>query len=193
MGSVIASYVFYVFCIHPAIFKERRVSAIFLNFILKRMVKLFEVNIKGVSDSLNLNSTCEDVKVAFLKLAPYKQNAPLIIKVSPQVIYSDWFSYFNDCNESIKENLVKLMDSKLIIDIEVIYLLNKINDCGWFMIVNQLCVGKSQLAGKFANPFINSMGSDKSLFLEYVKLKYLILSLKDAIKETERFIYTNRE
>lgn len=76
LGSVIASYIFYIFCIHPPIYAERKTSATFVNFILTRISKNFEQHLTGISATLGYHSTPDEFLSAFTGIDPFSRTAP---------------------------------------------------------------------------------------------------------------------
>jgi hypothetical protein len=192
LGSVIASYIFYMFCIHPPVFAEKKTSAVFVNFILTRIKKSFEDHMRGISPTLSYDSAADDFYKAFTGIAPFTNTAPLLIQVSPQMIYADWFGYFHNENTRINEEITRLMDSRLNLNTEMTFILNLINDSSWFMAVKSMTNMKNQMSpSQNPNPFVNSSQPETSLCKSMYDLKELIRSLQPAIDATgklaERF------
>ncbi|ENT6814896.1 hypothetical protein ACFF2W_004414 [Enterobacter kobei] len=183
LGSVIASYTFYIFCIHPSLYAEKKTSASFVNFILTRIAKSFEEHLKGISATLSYDSTEDDFYRAFTGLSPFLKNAPLLVQFSPQQIHADWFQYFEHENTRIQKEILRLMDSRLTMDMELTYILNKINDCGWFMVIRHMAGAKGQLSPSH-NPFVNISQPATSCSKCMYELKELIRSLQPIIDAT---------
>lgn len=187
LGSVIASYIFYIFCIHPPLYAEKKTSASFVNFILTRMTKSFEEHLRGISDKLSYDATAEEFYTAFTCIDPLSRNAPLLVQVSPHHVHADWFQYFENEMIRLKKEVLRLMDSRLSLDTEMTYILNRINDCGWFMIIEHMIGMKGQLAANynhFVNPDRPANSSCKSLY----DLKELIRNLQPIIDTTGKLI-----
>ncbi|QQK72184.1 hypothetical protein HG702_12305 [Pectobacterium versatile] len=70
LGSVIASYIFYLLCIHPPIFAAKKITADFEHSILLRIKLSFESHLRGISPTLNYDSTEQEIYAVFLALAP---------------------------------------------------------------------------------------------------------------------------
>lgn len=185
LGSVIASYIFYLFCIHPPVYADKKTSASFVNFILKRINVSFEEHLKGISATLNYESTADEFYTAFTGINPFTKNAPLLLQFSPQQIRADWFQYFENENSRIQKEILRLMDSRLTLDTEIIYILNKINDSSWFTINGHLKGIKGQLSPG-QNPFVNSVQPETSCSKTMYDLKELIRSLQPAIDATTK-------
>lgn len=184
LGSVIASYIFYLFCVHPQTFKERKTSAAFVNQILTRIKKSFESHIKSISDTLNDDSTEADFEAVFTKLDPFTE-APLIIDVS-SMAKADWFGFFLDNNVHLETNISRLMDSRLYIDIETINILTRISNCLWFSHIRRLMNHKHMFTPTI-NYFVSQKPPEMSVCRELYVLKELIRSLQPAIDATEKF------
>jgi len=187
LGSVIASYIFYIFCIHPSLYAEKKTSASFVNFILTRITKSFEEHLRGISDKLSYDATAEEFYTAFTCIDPFSRNAPLLLQVSPHLVRADWFQYFENEMTRLKKEVMRLMDSRLSLDTEMTYILNRINDCNWFMTIEQMISWKGQLAvnyNHFVNPDSPASSSCKSLY----DLKELIRNLKPIINKTGKLI-----
>ncbi|EBS4817016.1 hypothetical protein DQY92_19485 [Salmonella enterica subsp. enterica serovar Javiana] len=183
LGSVIASYIFYIFCIHPPLYTEKKTSAAFVNFILTRITRSFEEHIKGVSATLSYDSTADDFYQVFTGLSPFTKNAPLLVQFSPQQIYADWFQYFQNENVRLQKEILRLMDSRLTLDAEMTYILNVINDCSWFMVIGHMTNVKGQLSPGH-NPFVNPSHPKQSCCESMYELKELIRKLQPIIDKT---------
>lgn len=183
LGSVIASYIFYIFCIHPPLYTEKKTSAAFVHFILARITKSFEEHIKGLSATLSYDSTADDFYQVFTGLSPFNKNAPLLVQVSPQPIYADWFQYFQNENARLQKEIMRLMDSRLTLDTEMTYILNVINDCSWFSVIGHMTNVKAQLSSVH-NPFVNPSHPEQSCCECMYELKELIRKLQPVIDKT---------
>ncbi|WP_205954849.1 hypothetical protein [Pantoea stewartii] len=183
LGSVIASYIFYIFCIHPPLYTEKKTSAAFVNFILTRITRSFEDHIKGVSATLSYDSTADDFYQVFTGLSPFTKNAPLLVQFSPQQIYADWFQYFQNENVRLQKEILRLMDSRLPLDAEMTYIFNVINDCSWFMVIGHMTNVKGQLS-PYYNPFVNPSHPKQSCCESMYELKELIRKLQPIIDKT---------
>ncbi|EKN3387400.1 hypothetical protein ACPSVR_004173 [Yersinia enterocolitica] len=185
LGSVIASYIFYMFCIHPPVFAEKKTSAAFVNFILTRIKKGFDEHLRNVSSTLSYDSTEQDFYATFTGINPFARNAPLLLQAHPKLIYADWFEFFQNHNVHIKKEISRLLDSRLTLDIETIYILNLINDCSWFMITEKLAGLKGQMTNGH-NPFVNPNQPAISCCSSMYELKEFIRSLQPAIDATDK-------
>lgn len=187
LGSVIASYIFYIFCVHPPIYAEKKTSASFVNFILTRISKNFERHLTGISASLGYHSTSDEFVRAFTGINPFSRNAPLLVQFSPTQVYADWFQYFQIENVRLQKEIERLMDSRLLLNTELTYILNTINDCGWFMIIENMAGMKGQMAVSH-NPFVNTAQPAVSCCTSMYDLKELIKSLQPIIDATGKLI-----
>lgn len=190
LGSVIASYIFYMFCIYPPMFREKKTSAVFVNFILKRIKLSFADQMRGVSDTLNYDSTSEDFLRAFEGIVPWKNTAPLKIYVEGYGFKnSDWFQYFEHQNEHLQKNIALLMNSRIPLDIETLHTLNLINDSAWFSAVTHMTNWKSRMSAEH-NPFLNQGNPRTSFCICMYDLKEHIRKLQSAIDSTESLLST---
>lgn len=183
LGSVIASYIFYIFCIHPPLYTEKKTSAAFVNFILTRITRSFEEHIKGISATLSYDSTAADFYQVFTGLSPFTKNSPLLVQLSPQQIYADWFQYFQNENVRLQKEILRLMDSRLTLDAEMTYILNVINDCSWFTVIAHMTNVKGQLS-PVHNPFVSPSNPRQSCCECMYELKELIRKLQPIIDKT---------
>jgi hypothetical protein len=187
LGSVIASYIFYIFCIHPPIYAEKKTSATFVNFILTRISKNFEQHLARISATLGYHSTSDEFLSAFTGIDPFSRNAPLLVQFSPEQVNADWFEYFQNENVRLQKEIGRLMDSRLLLNTELTYILNTINDCGWFMIIEKMAGIKGQMAVSH-NPFVNPDRPAISCCTSMYDLKELMKSLQPVINATGKFI-----
>ncbi|HAS1065202.1 TPA: hypothetical protein I3789_004636 [Enterobacter cloacae] len=183
LGSVIASYIFYLLCIHPQVYKEKKTSAAFVNLILTRIKNSFEGHLKDISPTLNYDSTAQDFDVVFTALDPFT-DAPLLLQPIPP-IRADWFGFFLDNKMRINTNISRLMDSRLVLDIETINTLNKITSCAWFTHIEHMGDHK-HLLSRSHNHFVNADKPEASCCRSLYDLKELIRSLQPAIDATEK-------
>lgn len=183
LGSVIASYIFYIFCIHPPLYAEKKTSAAFVNFILIRITKSFEEHLRGISATLSYDSTADEFYQAFTGITPFSRNAPLLLQFNPRQIHADWFQYFDHENKRLQEETLRLMNSRLILDTEMTYTLNKINDCSWFVVIGHMAGMKEQLE-RDHNPFVSPDQPEYSCCKSMFDLKELIRSLQPVIEAT---------
>ncbi|MBE5201990.1 hypothetical protein IG612_05035 [Pectobacterium sp. FL60-S17] len=179
LGSVIASYIFYLLCIHPPIFAAKKTTADFEHSILLRIKLSFESHLRGISPTLNYDSTEQEIYAVFLALAPSSKTSPLGVPGDPSVKF-DWFIYFQDSNQHIHTNVMRLLDSRLALDIETINTLNKISSCTWFSIIARFANINVGLP-RGGNPFVNASQPDGALCRCFYELKELIRSLQPAI------------
>lgn len=187
LGSVIASYIFYIFCIHPPLYAEKKTSASFVNSILTRVSKNFERHLTGISATLGYHSTSGEFLSAFTGIDPFSRNAPLLVQLTPKQVYADWFQYFQNENVRLQKEIERLMNSRLLLNTELIYILNTINDCGWFMIIESMAGMKGQMAVSH-NPFINPDQPAISCCTSMYDLKELMKSLQPVIDATGKLI-----
>lgn len=187
LGSVIASYIFYIFCIHPPIYAEKKTSASFVNFILTRISKNFKQHLKEISATLGYHSTSDEFLSAFTGIAPFSRTAPLLVQFSPTQVRADWFQYFQNENVRLQKEIERLMNSRLLMNNELTYILNRINDCGWFMIIENMAAMKGQMAISH-NPFVNPGQPATSCCTSMYDLKELLKSLQPVIDATEKLI-----
>lgn len=187
LGSVIASYIFYISCIHPPIYAEKKTSASFVNFILTRISTIFKQHLEEISATLGYHSTSDEFLSAFTGIDPFSRTAPLLVQFSPKQVRADWFQYFQNENLRLQKEIQRLMDSRLLLNTELIYTLNTINDCGWFMIIENMAGIKGQMAVNH-NPFVNPDQPAISCCKSMYDLKELVKSLQPLIDATEKLI-----
>jgi hypothetical protein len=188
LGSIIASYIFYLFCIHPSVFEEKRTRALFLDSMLNRITSSFQSYINGTSVHLNSHSSLSDVREHFSTLDPFQNNAPLTFGMDErgQFLYADWFDFFSYNNDKILDAVKKLLDSKMPLDINMINQLNSISNCQWFMIIKKLSELKSQL-NTSSNPFYNSI-NDTQICDDFYELKEMVSNIYSLRFEVRKFI-----
>lgn len=188
LGSIIASYIFYLFCIHPSVFEEKRTRALFLDSMLNRITATFQSYINGTSVHLNSHSSLSDVREHFSTLDPFKNTAPLTFGRDKrgEFLYADWFDYFSYNNEKILDAVKKLLDSKMPLDIDMINQLNSISNCQWFMTIKNL----SQLKDQFnlgSNPFYHP-ANDTQICDSFHELKQMVNRVYSLRLEVRKFI-----
>lgn len=189
LGSIVASYIFYIFCIHPSLFKEKKTSALFVNLMLGKIIAVFGSYMNGVSNSLTSTATINEIRNEFSKIRPFQNNAPLTFGFSSngQFLYADWFEYFQYNNDKISETIKLLLDSRFSLDVELINILNETFNCQWFTSVRQLSGLKNQL-NKGASPFFNPSNNAGQTCDDFYHLKELINKLALLKFETDPFI-----
>lgn len=186
LGSVIASYIFYLLCIHPPIFSAKKNTADFAHPILLRIKLSFESDLRGISSTLNVDSTEQEFVAAFTALSPFSNTAPMAISVNP-LINADWFQFFQNSNQHIHTNVMHLLESGLDLDSKTRSTLSKISSCNWFSTVAGFTNIKTDL-NKSVNPFVNARPPAVAVCRQFYELKELIRSLQPAIDASAKLI-----
>lgn len=135
LGSLVASYVFYLLVVH---LKERQDKTVLYPFIKKhssRIVgecsgQLVEISKKSAIPVM-LNDLSR-LTEAFSKIPPYS-DAPLIINQSLK--YANWFQYFDFHNSRTKESIRRLLDQLPYLEAKLVSLVSAIDDCAHFWVV----------------------------------------------------------
>ncbi|MGY0146062.1 hypothetical protein [Edwardsiella tarda] len=187
LGSIVASYIFYIFCIYPSIFKDKKTSALFVSSILNEIIIGFQSYMNDVSKDITTESSIRDIRAAFLKISPYQRNAPLILNLSEnkQLSHASWLQFFQYSNNLILNSIKKVMDSRLFLDAELIHILNQISNCKWFSIIQLYSSLNIHLNGSL---FVNSQDNENQVCDDFYHLKELINNLEIIKSNLDRFI-----
>jgi len=139
LGSVIASYVFYLIVVHIKEINDKRI--IYPHIIkwarlvvgdCKSQLDAFE---KQSNIKLPFQSLTEDqINQAFKKINP-KSNAPLVFSLNN---YANWIQYFDYNKNRSKKFLAKIMSQLIFLEANLVSLITKIDDCSHFSVVESL-------------------------------------------------------
>jgi hypothetical protein len=139
LGSVLASYIFYLIVVHIKEINDKRV--IYPHIIkwaqlivgdCKSQLDAFE---KQSNIKLPFKSLTEDqVNQAFKKINP-KSNAPLVFSLNN---YANWMQYFEYNKNRSKIYIIKIMSQLIFLDSKLVSLITKIDDCSHFSVVEML-------------------------------------------------------
>ena len=161
LGSVVASYVFYVLVVH---LKERRDKAVLYPFIEKHASRIIGEccsQLTEISKKAQTPVTLDDLSKlteAFSKIPPYS-DAPLII--SQELNYANWFQYFDFHNSRTKESIRRLMDQLPYLEARLVNHISSIDDCTHFWGV------KTSINNRVSNPDLQAWAG---AFAKYCQL-----------------------
>jgi hypothetical protein len=139
LGSVLASYIFYLIVVHIKEINDKRV--IYPHVIrwarlvvgdCKSQLEAFE---KESKVDLPFQDLTEDkVNQAFKKINP-KSNAPLVFSLNN---YANWMQYFEYNKNRSKKYISKIMSQLIFLDSKLVSLITNIDDCDHFNIIEAL-------------------------------------------------------
>lgn len=157
LGSIIASYLFYIVVVH---IKEQSDRAILQPYVEKHAARIIKecasqvgaiAKASGVSLSLETMEN-SDLTAALSKISPYS-NAPLLIALPDR--YANWLQYFNNYKERSATSIRKLLDQLPFLDARMVSLITLIDDCTFFAMLPPMLSHRinntdlSVLAGSF--------------------------------------------
>lgn len=163
LGSVFASYVFYLFAVHMKELKDKTTVQPYIEKHARSVVVRCIQQLSTISNSTQTELTLQNVnseslEQAFLKIVPQSSSGALL-SISPKYQYANWLQYFEISMRNTHASINKLFDQLLFLDVKLVSLLTDIDDCIHFKTISNLPPAE-QLANIDLRPW-------KSGFLSY--------------------------
>lgn len=143
LGSVIASYIFYIFVVHM---KEQKDKATLHPYIKKHaelVVVICQTQIREIGKASEINLELDTISLidveAALKKITSNCPVPLLISLPSD---ADWLQYFFHCSMRTKRSIGRLLDQLPFLDAKHISLLTAIDDCSHFNRFDILSISK---------------------------------------------------
>ena len=136
LGSVLASYIFYLIVVHVKEVHDKRV--IYPHIVKwaqivvsdsKNQLSAFE---KASAIELSFSSLTEETVEKALKLINPRDNAPLVFSLNN---YANWFQYFEYYRNRSKMYISKIMSQLIFLDAKLVSLITNIDDSSHFSTV----------------------------------------------------------